>query len=267
MLYLSYNAGLRILFSPRRHARRFLPGWLSWAVSALVTFHPGICSVSQPGLPRVLIIGDSISLGYTPFVREYLRGKAEVMHNPGNAQSTWKGLEELEEWLADGTFAVIHFNWGLWDLCYRHPESTVYGNRDKVRGTLTTTLDQYGLNLEQLVIRLKKTGARLIWANSTPVPEGEAGRFRDDPPRYNRVAGIIMRRHGVAINDLYTFLLPHRDRLYVAPGDVHFTEAGYRLLGQKVAEQILAMLDQSVFSRAGASRPSSLPSARSERRP
>jgi hypothetical protein len=189
------------------------------------------------------------------------------MHNPGNAQSTWKGLEELEGWLAEGPWVVIHFNWGLWDLCYRHPESKVYGNRDKIRGILTTTLDQYRENLERLVIRLKKTGARLVWASTTPVPEGEAGRFRDDPQRYNGVAERIMRRHGIAINDLYTFLLPHRDALYVAPGDVHFTEAGYRLLAQRVAEQIQALLTQAESSFGDPSRLFRFSSAWSERRP
>ena len=57
---------------------------------------------------------------------------------------------------------VIHFNWGLWDLCYRHPKSKVQGRRDKARGTLTTPLEQYEKNLDQLVVRLKKTKAKLM---------------------------------------------------------------------------------------------------------
>ena len=68
-------------------------------------------------LPRILIIGDSISIGYTPFVKELFQGRAEVVHNPGNAQHTGTGLENIDLWLGDGHWDVIHFNWSLWDLC------------------------------------------------------------------------------------------------------------------------------------------------------
>jgi len=107
----------------------------------------------------VLLIGDSISLGYTPHVVQLLQDTADVRHHKGNAQHTGTGLKKLDDWLGDTSWDVIHFNWGLWDLCYRHPESTVQGRRDKVRGTLTTTPQQYAENLEQLVQRLKQTGA------------------------------------------------------------------------------------------------------------
>src|SRR5262245_16074553 len=69
-------------------------------------------------LPRVLIIGDSISIGYTTDVKVLLEGVADVQHNPGNAAHTWKGLEQLNAWLGDGRWDVIHFNWGLHDLRY-----------------------------------------------------------------------------------------------------------------------------------------------------
>ena len=83
--------------------------------------------------PCVLLIGDSISLGYTPFVKELLKDEASVEHHPGNAQHTGTGLEKLDGWLGDKKWDVIHFNWGLWDLCYRHPEAKTGGNRDKVQ--------------------------------------------------------------------------------------------------------------------------------------
>jgi len=94
-------------------------------------------------LPRILLIGDSISIGYTPYVVEMFQGRAEVIHNQGNAGPTGNGLAKIDEWLGDGDWDVIHFNWGLHDLCYRHPESKNQGRRDKVRGTLTTTLEVY----------------------------------------------------------------------------------------------------------------------------
>ena len=92
-------------------------------------------------LPNVLILGDSISIGYTQQVREGLKDKANVIRPNTNCGSTGMGLEGLKSWLGDKHWGVIHFNWGLWDLCYRNPESKTQGNRDKVNGKLTTSLE------------------------------------------------------------------------------------------------------------------------------
>ena len=193
-------------------------------------------------LPRVLIIGDSISLGYTPFLSQSLANKAIVQHHKGNAQHTGTGLKRLGSWLGDTRWDVIQFNWGLWDLCYRHPESKVQGRRDKERGTLTTTLDQYEINLEQLVIRLKKTRATLIWANTTIVPEGEAGRVLGDDLRYNRVAARIMKRHHIPITDLNAVSRSFPPSLFTQPGNVHFTKGGYKDLAAHAHKGIEAVL-------------------------
>ncbi len=190
---------------------------------------------------KVLIIGDSISLGYTPFVTRDLAGEAEVRHNPGNAQATAYGLKHLDAWLGTEAWDVIHFNWGLWDLCYRHPESRVYGNRDKERGTLTTTLAQYRANLETIVLRLRKTDATLIFGAITPVPEAEAGRFPEDAVRYNAVAREVMQTHGVHVNDLFACMADHVTQYQVGKGDVHFTKAGYERLAAEVVRSVRGM--------------------------
>ena len=194
------------------------------------------------GLPKVLIIGDSISIGYTPHVVERLRGKADVRHHPGNAQHTGTGLKKLDGWIGKEKWAVIHFNWGLWDLCYRHPESKVQGNRDKANGTVTTALEQYGENLDRLVARLKETGAALVWASTTVVPEGEAGRFVGDDVKYNAAAAKVMEKHGVPTNDLHALTKTFLPELFSAPGNVHFTKEGYQRIGDQVADRILAAL-------------------------
>ena len=51
--------------------------------------------------PKILIIGDSISIGYTPYVEEFFSGKAIVSHNPGNAQHTGTGQKNIEEWVGN----------------------------------------------------------------------------------------------------------------------------------------------------------------------
>ena len=193
-------------------------------------------------LPNVMIIGDSISIGYTPFVKEALKGKANVVHNKGNAQHTGTGLEKLDEWLGDTKWDVIHFNWGLWDLCYRSKQSKVYGNRDKINGKITFSPEEYGKNLEELVVRLKKTGAKLIFATTSYVPEGEAGRKVGDDKVYNRVALKIMKRHQIQVNDLNKLSKKVHKEHKKADGDVHYTPNGSRLLAQPVIKYIILNL-------------------------
>ena len=65
---------------------------------------------------KVLIIGDSISIGYTPFVKNKLSDVADVFHNRGNAQDTGKGKKMLSSWLGETKWDVIVFYFGLWDL-------------------------------------------------------------------------------------------------------------------------------------------------------
>ncbi len=192
----------------------------------------------------MLIIGDSISGGYTPRVARLLEGKARVQHNPGNAQHTGTGMEKIDAWIGDTDWDVIHFNWGLWDLCYRHPESKVQGKRDKVRGSLTTPIDVYERNLNQLVERLKKTKATLIWANTTVVPEGEAGRKLGDDARYNAVAARVMKKYNVPINDLHALTKEFGPELFSKPGDVHFTGEGYDKIAHQVSQTIEAAIRQ-----------------------
>jgi lysophospholipase L1-like esterase len=213
------------------------------AATALAAFIPVSAADPAPQeLPQVLIIGDSISIGYTPFVKRQLKEVASVSRNPGNAAHTGTGLEKIDAWLGDTRWDLIHFNWGLHDLCYRNPDAKQQGGRDKVKGTLTFPLEQYEKNLDQLVTRLKKTGATLIWATTTVVPEGEAGRIAGDDKKYNAAAARVMKKHGVATNDLHALSATFAADLFVRPGDVHYKPAGYQKLGTQVAASIRTAL-------------------------
>ena len=112
------------------------------------------------------------------------------------------------------------------------------GNRDKVNGTQSVPLSQYKKNLEQLVLRLKKTGAKLIWASTSKVPEGEIGRFAGDELKYNKIAREIMQKHGVLVNNLHQLSSSLDASLFRKHGDVHYTPQGSALLGQQVADHI-----------------------------
>jgi len=198
-----------------------------------------------PGLPRVLLIGDSISIGYTLPVRKLLADKANVHRVPTNARHTGIGLENIHKWLGDGKWDVIHFNWGLHDLCYRSQNTKTAGRKDKVNGSLDLTFAEYQQNLRQLVKILKTTDAKLIWASTTPVPEGEPGRIKGDEIRYNKAAEKIMKRSGVTINDLYAHAFLKLSRIQLPNGNVHFTAEGSNYLAKHVADSILKALGKS----------------------
>ena len=199
-------------------------------------------------LPNVLILGDSISIGYTRQVRRGLEGKANVIRPKANCGDTPRGLAKIDAWLGDKKWDVIHFNWGLWDLCYRHPESKTQGRRDKVKGTISTPLPEYEKNIEKLVVRLKKTGATLIWASTTMVPEGEAGRVVGDDIKYNAAAARVMKKHGVLINDLHAASSAFAPEMFTKPGDVHFKTTG----SEKLAAQVVAVISKALPAQSGA---------------
>ncbi len=198
----------------------------------------GTPAVKQNHTAKVLIIGDSISIGYFEPTKQLLADKAEVYHNAGNAAHTRNGLAQLDAWLGDTSWDVIHFNHGLHDLKYINAKGDLVAPD---QGTQVMSVDEYGRNLEQIVKRLKQTRARLIFATTTPVPDGAAGRIKGDVERYNRTALAIMKKYGVQVNDLYAFALPRLGSIQ-RPSNVHFTDEGSRLLAQQVANSILTAL-------------------------
>ncbi len=193
------------------------------------------CVESPHGTARVLIIGDSISIGYFKPLQKLLEGKAVVEHNAGNAADTANGLANLDKWLGDTRWDVIHFNHGLHDLKYVDEQGR---NTAVEKGKQKIPIDQYEKNLDELVTRLKKTGAKLIFATTTPVPDGTGFRVKGDAQKYNVAARRVMKKHGVTINDLYSFALPRLGEIQ-RPQNVHFTEAGSQLLAEQVANSIL----------------------------
>ncbi len=176
----------------------------------------------DPALPRVLLIGDSVSRGYTAAVRKALAGKANVHRAPANCGPTASGIKNIDAWLTDhpggGKWDVIHFNFGIHD-----------------RGT---PVADYTARLEQLVQRMKQTDAKVIWASTTPIPDNpEQKQTAASVVERNAAAAEVMQKHGVAIDDLFGFITPRLAEMQ-RPKDVHFKDEGYELLGQQVADSI-----------------------------
>jgi hypothetical protein len=193
-------------------------------------------------LPKVLIIGDSISMAYHKTVVRELDGKAVVSRIPQNGEYTGTGIQKIDAWLGDTRWDVIHFNWGLWDI---------YGWQYTAE---ERSPEAYAARLETLVTRMKQTGARLIWATTTPVcPEPESTmqkRWHTDvvitpeqEKAYREAALAVMRKHDVVINDLHSLIFPSLATHAVARNDVHFSAEGSEILGRQVAKSILQVLE------------------------
>ncbi len=191
-------------------------------------------------LPKVLLIGDSISGGYSKEVKRLLDGRVAVSGPLANAEATILGVTNLDKWLGDTKWDLIHFNWGLWDIY-----GWEYAKQDRSPA-------MYEKRLETLVARLEKTGAKLIWATTTPIcHEAEVtmlNRFKTEvkispetEQEYSDAALRVMTRHGIAIDDLHAAILP-RQAEFQAPNNVHFSGAGYGLLAKQVAGSISASL-------------------------
>ena len=186
------------------------------------------------GLPRVLLIGDSISIGYTLPVRELLKGKANVHRIPTNGGPTSNGVTNLKGWLGAAKWDVIHFNFGLHDLIFMGPDGK-RGVDPKLPGAHhQVALPDYEKNLIQIVTEMKATGAKLIWCNTTPVPEGTTNRVADESVKFNEIAATVMTNAGVPVNDLHSHAKARLSEIQL-PANVHFSETGSVYLAEKVA--------------------------------
>ncbi|MGE9292562.1 MAG: SGNH/GDSL hydrolase family protein [Puniceicoccales bacterium] len=207
---------------------------------------------NDPSLPNVLIYGDSISIHYTPTVRELLQGKANVYRlycNGGESASVVGKVSQMQKTMRDDqlddpwTFKwdVIQFNVGLHDLKY------MKNNKLDVSGEQVTSLEQYAKNLRVIIGYLKHVApeAKLIFVTTTPVPENSSGRKHGDAARYNEVALEVMKDYPeITVNDLYAFTLPHQQEWWQKPGNVHYAPAGRQAQGKEVAGVIENVLAQ-----------------------
>ena len=203
------------------------------------------------GLPNVLILGDSISIGYTLQVRELLKGKANVYRpvnkegtRPVNCSGTTDGMKRCGATLKAEKWDVIHFNWGLHDLKHVKKAGTHDKSNDPNSPT-QVTVEEYEANLVKIIAELKKTGAKLVFATTTPVVPGTLNPLRtpEAPVEYNKVALKLMEKHGIPVNDLYAYCLPNLTK-WQMPKNVHFKAEGSMELAKKVAKVISEELDE-----------------------
>jgi lysophospholipase L1-like esterase len=213
---------------------------------------PMVNPKDNPDLPNVLIIGDSISIGYTVAVRKLLDGKADVFRPATNCRYSGYGAQNVKAWIANKKWDVIHFNFGIWDTHYFHKEKIVpmqdLGNYQKEDLRRRYTHKQYVENLKKVLDAIKQTKAKLIWASATPfVSYGEDTKVF--LAENNNAAAKLMKDNGVMLNDLYTLALPNLKEWQLKDG-CHFNSKGY----QKLAKQVASSISEALSKKAKDSR-------------
>lgn len=162
---------------------------------------------------------------------------------PDNCGDTKTGINKLNRWLniADvRQWDVIHFNWGLHDLKRMTPSMGVNSN-DPTKPA-QVSISEYKANLAILVKRLQETGARLIFATTTPYPDGVIpSRMPEDAELYNNAAIEVMSVNSVKVNDLYHYIKPKLNALQ-RPQNVHFNPEGSEYLAKRIAAVVEASL-------------------------
>jgi choline-sulfatase len=204
---------------------------------------------NDPNLPNVLIYGDSISIGYTQRVRGMLKGRANVyrLHCNGGASNSFiPKMNAMHETMQDVNldrpwafqWDIIHFNVGLHDLKYVSETGL-----DKANGKQVSSIPEYQRNLRDIAVYLERRnpGAKLIFSTTTPVPEGEPGRFAGDAERYNEAAlEVLSEFPRIETNDLFTFTRSNQADWFIKPGNVHFNDTGKNAQGDEVARVLSA---------------------------
>jgi len=212
------------------------------------------------GVPNVLILGDSISMGYTPFVKKRLAGVANVSRPNCNCAATQFYFREkngMKDWVGTNRWNVITVNCGCWDICYMKGDPVgvdhYWGKKELnglpplQRGTairdlgfrVRTPILEYMANLRKILIYLKSTGATVIFPLSTPCPayqfDDRCGLFRV----YNEVAISVCRELDVKTVDLYAIGERNYDK---QPDGAHYNDEGNDLLATAVSEAIKSAL-------------------------
>jgi lysophospholipase L1-like esterase len=192
----------------------------------------------RPDLPKVVLVGDSIRLGYAATVEKELAGKAIVISPKANGGDSSNVLKHLDEWVIRQRPDVVQFNCGIHDT-----------KKSKTTGKFQVPPEQYEANLRKIVGRIRQeTKAVVLFATSTPILDERAAKTRSkldyelleaSIEQYNRIAGKVMEELHVPVNDLHAVLpdAETRARLMTADG-VHFVPEGSQLLGKSVAAVI-----------------------------
>jgi len=189
--------------------------------------------ITDPQLPRVLLIGDSILGSYAGGVRQGVKGKANVDVWVTPFCQSEKFNQALAEVLAQGPYDVLHMNIGLhgWQ-----PGRIKPGTYEPLTRAF---LD---------VIRKESPKTKVIWASSTPTFNSKNlqefnGQINPTIIEHNKMAAKIMVEYGIPVNDFYSLLVDRSD--LVRKDGIHWTAPAGKVLTEVTLKSILTELEKA----------------------
>jgi len=191
---------------------------------------------------HIILIGDSIRMGYDKYTKEALAGVAEVYYPEENCRFAEYVLRYAHEWKQKGQWPtdvdLVHWNAGLWDVL-------------ELFGDMPLTSPEYYAEAIARVdkrLRMLFPRAKMVFATSTAVLEDKMGanfkRHNSITEQYNRLAVEALSGTDTVINDLYAVTRDcpeawHSDAVH------YYTDAGREAIGGKVLSVICRQLDIS----------------------
>lgn len=187
-------------------------------------------------MKNILLVGDSIRIGYDKSVKLSLEGKANVYFPEENcrfATFVLRYLHEYKKLVPDGRVDILHWNAGLWD-CLRLFEEEPH-----------TPIEVYAYYIDRICQRIRKLfpEAAVIFATSTAVQsermDKDFKRYNEEIEAYNAAAVAAVEKYGFAVNDLYAISRQLPDDAHSDP--VHY----YTPMGTEAfTKQVLSYLAQ-----------------------
>ncbi len=190
-----------------------------------------ISHANEANLPRVLLIGDSITRAYYPEVEKHLAGKAYVGRLSSSAFISDPALiQQLTMVLGQYKFDIIQFNNGMHG--WQHSEKEYDQAFPKFLAT----------------IKACAPNAKLIWATTTtlkvsPLPGADdPGQATDERiAARNDIALKYIKPAGIDVDDLNSLVKGHPE---YHSDNVHFNDHGVSLQAAQVADHIQKLLKQ-----------------------
>jgi hypothetical protein len=187
-------------------------------------------NTNNDALPRILLIGNSITRGYYPEVVKLMEGKAYVARLSTSKSLCDPGLnKEIALIMSYYKFDIVHFNNGLHGFGY--------------------TEEEYKKAFPGFVKAIRKGApkAKLMWASSTPIHiYGDNAKFdprTDRVKQRNQIAlDYVSAQKDIRVDDLWAAVIDHPE--YYQGGDgTHPISMGFSALAKKVAAELSALLD------------------------
>jgi len=190
-------------------------------------------------MKKVLLLGDSIRMGYDHYVKDLLKDKCTVYYDENDngrfaAYTLWQVNQFFKTY---GKFDVVHWNNGYWDMNVEAPMTDAMH-----------PIDEYIHFLKRIIAEIHRNGAEIIFATTTPILKSgsaldntgtgmEISYNNDWVVQYNEAAKKLMAEQNIVVNDLYAQMLKG-ENYYKCEDMLHLTEEGYKICAEQAAKRI-----------------------------